>query len=116
MSEPQSATHGFVMNQTMLRIKDPARSVPFYEDVLGMTLLEKFDFPEMEFSLYFMGYPTGPIPEDRAERAKWIFDHLSEILLLKPMSFWPGYTLRCRVKMAWMYLARRLLWILAKSL
>jgi len=74
MSEPQSATQGFVLNQTMLRIKDPDRSVPFYENVLGMTLLEKFDFPDMEFSLYFMGYPMGPIPKDRAERAKWVFD------------------------------------------
>ena len=69
-----SATSDFVMNQTMLRIKDPAKSVPFYEEVLGMTLLERFDFPDMAFSLYFMGYPGGPIPEDATERAKWIFD------------------------------------------
>ena len=69
-----SDTADFVMNQTMLRIKDPARSVPFYQDVLGMTLLERFDFPDMEFSLYFMGYPSEAIPEDRTERARWIFD------------------------------------------
>ena len=62
------------MNQTMLRIKDPDRSVAFYRDVLGMTLLEKFDFPDMEFALYFMGYPQSTIPEDASERAKWIFD------------------------------------------
>ncbi len=66
-------TTDFVMNQTMLRIKDPARSVPFYENVLGMTLLDRFDFPDMKFSLYFLGYPQGPIPEDRATRAQWIF-------------------------------------------
>ena len=42
-----SDTADFVLNQTMLRIKDPARSIPFYEDVLGMTLLEKFDFPDI---------------------------------------------------------------------
>ena len=58
----------------MLRIKDPEKSVPFYRDVLGMTLLDRFDFPDMAFSLYFMGYPTEPVPEDRAERARWIFD------------------------------------------
>ncbi len=70
----QAATEGFVMNQTMLRIKDPEKSVAFYQDVLGMTLLEKFDFPEMEFSLYFMGYPQEEIPSDATERARWIFD------------------------------------------
>lgn len=69
-----SPTDGFVMNQTMLRIKDPSKSVAFYQDVLGMTLLDQFDFPDMEFSLYFMGYPTSPIPEDAAERAKWVFE------------------------------------------
>ena len=64
----------FVFNQTMLRIKDPAASVPFYRDVLGMTLLDQFDFPDMGFSLYFMGYPAEPVPEDVQERARWIFD------------------------------------------
>lgn len=70
----QTETSGFVMNQTMMRIKDPEQSVAFYRDVLGMTLLEKFDFPEMEFALYFMGYPMSDIPEDRAARARWVFD------------------------------------------
>ena len=67
-------TQDFVLNQTMLRIKDPKKSVSFYQDVLGMTLIDKFDFPDMSFSLYFMGYPTEAIPEDPAERAKWLFD------------------------------------------
>lgn len=69
-----SATKDFVMNQTMLRIKDPEASVAFYQDVLGMTLLEKFDFPDMAFSLYFMGYPMSDIPDDKVERAKWVFE------------------------------------------
>ena len=67
-------TSDFVLNQTMLRIKDPKKSVSFYQDVLGMTLIEKFDFPDMSFSLYFMGYPTEDIPMDAAERAKWLFE------------------------------------------
>ena len=74
MSNHQSTTDGVGLNQTMLRIKDPAKSIPFYENVLGMTLLERFDFPDMEFCLYFMGYPAEEIPKDRQERAKWVFD------------------------------------------
>jgi len=69
-----SPTRNFVFNQTMLRIKDPAKTIPFYRDVLGMTLIDQFDFPDMEFSLYFMGYPTQPIPEERSERVQWLFD------------------------------------------
>jgi lactoylglutathione lyase len=48
--------------------------VRFYQDVLGMTLLETFNFPDMSFSLYFMGYPTTEIPGDAKERAKWVFE------------------------------------------
>ena len=68
------STDGFVLNQTMLRIKDPSRSIPFYEDVLGMTLIDRFDFPEMAFSIYFLGYSVGEIPSDPKVRAKWLFE------------------------------------------
>lgn len=70
-----SATNGYVMNQTMLRIRDPKVSLPFYQDTLGMTLLGKFDFADMNFSLYFMGYldDADVIPEDAGERSEWIF-------------------------------------------
>jgi lactoylglutathione lyase len=69
-------TADYRMNQTMLRIKDPEISIPFYRDVLGMTLLDRYDFPNMEFTLYFMGYPDdtdGQMPEGREEKAGWVF-------------------------------------------
>lgn len=70
-----SPTDGFVMNQTMLRVRDPKVSVAFYQDVLGMTLLDRYDFEGMQFSLYFMGYlaPGESIPSDKGERAQWVF-------------------------------------------
>ena len=48
-------TEEFIMNQTMMRIKDPEVSLDFYVNVLGMTLIKKLDFPSMEFTLYFFG-------------------------------------------------------------
>ena len=40
--------------QTMLRIKDPSETLPFYTDLLGFTLIDKMDFPQWKFSLYFL--------------------------------------------------------------
>jgi lactoylglutathione lyase len=70
-----SPTAGFVMNQTMLRVRDPNIAVAFYRDVLGMSLLDRYDFETMQFSLYFMGYlaPGETIPDDAGARAQWVF-------------------------------------------
>lgn len=40
----------------MLRVKDPAYSLPFYQEVLGMTLIHQDDYPDAKFSLYFLGF------------------------------------------------------------
>ncbi|HEX4842106.1 MAG TPA: lactoylglutathione lyase [Limnobacter sp.] len=67
--------HGFTFNHTMLRVKDPAASLKFYEHVFGMTLLRKVDFPEMAFSLYFLAKlnPDETPPTDESERTVWTF-------------------------------------------
>lgn len=41
---------------TMLRVVDLERSIAFYTNVLGMTLLRKKDYPEGKFTLAFLGY------------------------------------------------------------
>jgi lactoylglutathione lyase len=40
--------------QTMLRIKDPKVSVPFYEKHFGMKLVHWIDFPQWKFTVYFL--------------------------------------------------------------
>ncbi|XP_070578276.1 lactoylglutathione lyase-like [Ptychodera flava] len=71
--EPDPSTKDFIFQQTMYRIKDPKASLDFYTRVLGMRLLHKFDFPEMTFSLYFMGYANpDEIPKNTEEKVKWM--------------------------------------------
>ncbi len=54
VDERDPATEGFALNHTMLRITSPERSLQFYTGLLGMTLVKRLDFPDMEFSLYFL--------------------------------------------------------------
>ena len=41
---------------TMLRVGNMERSVKFYTEVMGMTLLRTTDRPEQKYSLAFVGY------------------------------------------------------------
>jgi lactoylglutathione lyase len=73
--EKDRATRGFVFNQTMLRIADPKRSLDFYTRVMGMTLIKRLDFAEMQFSLFFLaaGDDFSDISTDDAHRTKQTF-------------------------------------------
>lgn len=51
-------TSGFTFNHTMLRVKDPIKSLEFYTGVLGMTLLAVKKFADMGFDLYFLAKLT----------------------------------------------------------
>ena len=41
---------------TMLRVGDLQKSIKFYTEILGMTLLRQKDYPEGKFTLAFVGY------------------------------------------------------------
>ncbi|MFD1913246.1 lactoylglutathione lyase [Halodurantibacterium flavum] len=63
MQDDLAETDGYVLAHTMLRIKDPDRSLAFYRDVLGMRLVTRLDLAEWKFSLYFL-QPRGHDPVD----------------------------------------------------
>jgi len=48
----------------MLRVGNLERSITFYTDVLGMTLLRQKEYPKGKFTLAFLGY--GPESENPA--------------------------------------------------
>ncbi len=72
-----AATEGFRYNHTMLRIKDPKVSLDFYTRVLGMRLVRRLDFDEMNFTLYFLGLmgddEAAQVPAAESERTTWTF-------------------------------------------
>jgi len=51
-------TPEFNLSQTMIRVKDPKKSLRFYEKVLGMTTVRNLHFPKErgDFSLYFLAH------------------------------------------------------------
>ncbi len=73
---PDQETIKYKLNHTMLRVKDPVKSVDFYTRVMGMKLLRKIDFPAAKFSLYFLGsfdqHEIKDIPETDEERRSWV--------------------------------------------
>ena len=80
-SAPQ--TNGFVLNHSMLRVKDPKIALDFYTRIMGMVVLRRLDFQEMKFSLYFLARPDAnhPAPEDIGERTAWTFSQTSILKL-----------------------------------
>lgn len=41
---------------TMIRVNDLEESIKFYQDLFGMKVLRKADYPDGKFSLAFIGY------------------------------------------------------------
>ncbi|KYK55028.1 lactoylglutathione lyase [Drechmeria coniospora] len=45
------------MNHTMLRVRDAEKSLKFYQEVMGMSLIRTHEAPAAGFNLYFLAYP-----------------------------------------------------------
>ncbi len=68
-------TSDFVFNHTMLRVKDIRRSLEFYTQVLGFTVVRDAHFPQAKFSLYFLildPEEAARAPSDATERRSWL--------------------------------------------
>ncbi|KAF3761256.1 glyoxalase I [Cryphonectria parasitica EP155] len=53
------------MNHTMIRVKDAQKSLKFYQEVMGMSLMREGGNPSAGFTLYFLGYPGEQgMPQD----------------------------------------------------
>mmetsp|Transcript_10693 Transcript_10693/g.25327 ORF Transcript_10693/g.25327 Transcript_10693/m.25327 type:complete len:114 (-) Transcript_10693:3852-4193(-) len=50
--ERPEGTKDYVMQQTMIRVKDPIKSLEFYCDVLGFKLIMYREFPQWGFNVY----------------------------------------------------------------
>ncbi|VVT46760.1 uncharacterized protein SAPINGB_P001373 [Magnusiomyces paraingens] len=59
MSTSAVDTTGFKYNHTMIRIKDPKISVPFYEKNFGMKLYGKYSFKGFGFDIYYLGIESA---------------------------------------------------------
>ncbi|EWG13795.1 lactoylglutathione lyase [Xylella fastidiosa subsp. morus] len=72
--QPPEETRDFVFNHTMLRVKDINASLDFYARILGFRLIDQRDFPEAQFSLYFLALlpQTVHISDNDTERRLWM--------------------------------------------
>ena len=52
--------------QVMLRVTDLDRSIKFYTEALGMTLIRTRDNPDNKYKLAFLGMPSWPRHSDPA--------------------------------------------------
>lgn len=60
--ETTTNTQTYRMNHTMIRVKDPEKSLKFYQDVFGLRLKRTSENAAAKFNLYFLGYGP-PAPE-----------------------------------------------------
>ena len=85
----------YILNHTMIRVKDPEASLKFYRDILGMSVLQKWDFDKAQFSLYFLAYDTA---EDALDKGKKFFAREGVLELThnwgteKPGNGWKAHT------------------------
>ncbi|KAG2080423.1 Glyoxalase/Bleomycin resistance protein/Dihydroxybiphenyl dioxygenase [Suillus discolor] len=75
-----AATESFKFNHTMIRIKDPKLSLPFYMDTLGMDLVSEQNMGD--FTLYFLAYNydgIASLPAEQKAKARFNREGILEL-------------------------------------
>ncbi|KAJ3015774.1 Lactoylglutathione lyase [Thoreauomyces humboldtii] len=62
-ASPETASYR--LNHTMFRIKDPVKSLHFYQEILGMDLIDEHDGGD--FKLFFLAYGHQKVPRGERE-------------------------------------------------
>ena len=66
-------TQDYIMQQTMIRVKDPMKSLEFYCNVLGFKLVMYREFPQWQFNVYFVAPVSAADIPQGDEAAQWDF-------------------------------------------
>lgn len=61
--EGTSDFSNYRFNHSMIRVKDPAKSLAFYKETLGQKLLSTRKFDDAKFTLYFLGNESADFKE-----------------------------------------------------
>ena len=69
---PSEDTNGFIMQQTMIRVKDPIKSLDFYTKTLGFNLIMHREFPQWKFNVYFVAQVDPSVVPKTADE-QWNF-------------------------------------------
>jgi lactoylglutathione lyase len=71
---PDAATHGFVFNHTMIRVRDLDVSLDFYTRVLGFTPVYRHVYAEAAFTIVYLVLlgDRSVIPDDDEARKRWV--------------------------------------------
>ncbi|GBG30242.1 Lactoylglutathione lyase [Hondaea fermentalgiana] len=73
---PEADRHNF--SQTMMRIKDPVKSIAFYRDLFGMEVVRESHYPKEkgDFSLFFLATPTKALQDLKDQKVEAITKEL----------------------------------------
>lgn len=66
----------------MIRVKDQEKSLKFYQEVMGMTLLRTLENKDASFNLYFLGYADTHAPSPSSDGSVSITAHTEGLLEL----------------------------------